>query len=348
MGVTPKSNHSRLVAACLFALVPWVVPAVARIQQNQVAALIVFPWVDVSETPGPTIETFFTVVNTASVPLVAHFAFVDGEVGAGQCTACGFDVPLAALGSAVVTARRSSGTTLFKTVTGTTVGTCPGRRGFLVVDVEDAGHVVQESNVLFGDELVVDYALGTSFSLQALPMPSRGPNDGNRNFQFNGEEYERLPPVIAAEFMAPDNDSAIQATLVLFNLAFLSGAPPVAQCTINGYDASGRSFTSSLQFGCWTRVALQDIDWRFAYPFLGSPGSSYYEHGWVQATCEVQGTGPNGLVSGGIHGALVQSASSGARLRRNDFGPQLTGADAWGRCTSQEIVVGDSVTLVLP
>jgi hypothetical protein len=115
-----------------------------------------------------------------------------------------------------------------------------------------------------------------------------------------------------------------------------------------GFDAFENQFSNSFQFGCWTIAPLDWIDPEFAYPYLGA-NFEQDEHGWLQLTCTVFGTGiKNGVINGGVHGAIAQYAEGDAKLRRNDpNAPSLPSgnAAAWARILFQSGTVGDAMTL---
>jgi hypothetical protein len=170
--------------------------------------------------------------------------------------------------------------------------------------------------------------------------------NGDRTFDFDDKEYRKFPSVVGADFLAPDYHGRLSAWLVLFTLAFDRQFPPLSDCSVIGFDAFEEQFSNSFQFGCWTIRSLEHIDPEFAYPYLGASFDEQ-EHGWLQLTCTVFGTGENGVVDGGVHGAIAQYAYTGADLRRNADSPTLAGAAAWARILFQSGTVGDEMTLRL-
>ena len=153
---------------------------------------------------------------------------------------------------------------------------------------------------------------------------------------------------MGVDFIAPNTDGSLRAALVLFTLAFDRQFPPLTDCSVIGFDAFENQFSNSFQFGCWTLADLQEIDPEFAYPYLGANFGNN-DHGWLQLSCTVFGTGINGVVSGGVHGAITQEIDGGTVIRRNpaDLGPAVANAVAWSRILFQSGTVGDAMSLTL-
>jgi len=239
---------------------------------------------------------------------------------------------------------RVANTTQIRNLDTGAIRSCAQAVGFVTVDVEDADHNVLTDNILLGSEVVVDYINGAALSVPAISVQGESGN-GDRYFAFDDSEYRKFPSVIGADFIAPNaNGPLLTADLVLFTLAFDRQFPPLTDCSVIGFDAFENQFSNSFQFGCWTIADLEEIDPEFAYPYLGANFEND-EHGWLQLTCSVYGTGSNGVVAGGVHGAIAQYADGGARLRRNDpQGPQLANAAAWARILFQSGTVGDAMT----
>ena len=318
--------------------------AQAGIDLNEVGAFLVYPGVEAySGHYGNSVETFVTITNTSTQSLIAHVAFIDGYT----CFECDFDVPMSGLDTEtlVLTRDRYARVTHIKNLDSGASRTCAQKAGFLTVNVEDFDHNVLTDNILLGSEVVVDYGAGAAISVPAISIQGDS-GDSNRWFAFDGIEYRKFPSIVGADFLAPDYYDGIDATLILFTLAFDRQFPPFTDCSVIGFDAFESQFSNSFQFGCWTAIDLEDIDPEFAYPFLGD-AFDYQEHGWVQLSCTVFGTGSNGVVDGGVHGAIAQSAPSGAVLRRNAGGPSLGSAAGWARLLYQSGTVGDAMTLHL-
>jgi len=313
-------------------------PAQAGIDINEVGAFLVYPGV---ATDRSGVETFLTITNTSSDSVIAHVSFIDGET----CYECDFDVPMSGLDTETLVVTRDGHVTHLLNLDTGASRTCAQKYGFVTVDVEDADHNVLTDNILLGEEVVVDYRNGWAFSVEALSI--QGESGGaDRRFGFDGSEYRKFPSVVGADFLAPDYDGPLSADLVLFTLAFDRQFPPLTDCSVIGFDAYENQFSNSFQFGCWTIIGLEDIDPEFAYPYLGA-NFDLNEHGWLQLTCTVFGTGTNGVVNGGVHGAIAQIAEPGTVLRRNDGGPALANAAAWGRLLYQSGTVGDAMSLRL-
>lgn len=320
--------------------------AQAGITLNTVSAILIFPGVAALEVAGDRVETFLTITNTGTEAAIAHVAFINGDrYSSRYCYECDFDVPLSGRDTeALVLTRRDNATHIVNVDTGAT-RSCSQRIGFVIVDLEDSDHRVLTDNVLLGSEVVVDYASGSAWSVPAVPNGG-GLGNGDRTFAFDNTEFGTYPSVVGADFLAPDLRDGLEAWLVLYTLAFERQYPPLTDCSIIGFDAFETQFSASIQFGCWTMVALRDIDPEFAYPYLGGAFDEQ-EHGWVQASCTVFGSGKNARVDGGVHGAIVQTASGGTVLRRQEQGPALANAVGWARLLYHSGTNGDPMILEL-
>ncbi len=319
----------------------------AGIDLNEVGAFLVYPGVSADAQTG-IVETFLTITNTSSSTLVAHVAFINGDASDPRyCYECDFDVPMSGLDTETLVLTRDAVrnvTTIENMDTGAR-RSCSQHVGFATVNVEDSGHHVLTDNVLLGSEVVIDYTSGSAYSVPAISIQGES-GDGDRTFAFDGNEYRKFPSVVGADFLAPDFDGGLDAELVLFTLGFNRQFPPLTDCSVIGIDAFESQFSNSLQFGCFTAIALSEIDPEFAYPYLGGAFDGQ-EHGWVQLSCTVYGTGSTGVVDGGVHGAIVETAAAGTVLRREDGGPALLGAAAWARILYQSGTVGDALALHL-
>jgi len=321
----------------------------AGIDLNEVSAFLVFPGVVAAINPagGVNVETFLTFTNTSSDPINAHVAFINGTT----CSECDFDVPMTGFDTETLVLVRDPAnnvTHILNLDTGQAFS-CAWAFWFVTVDVEDAAHNVLTDNVLLGEEVVVDYANGAAISVEAISIQGEAGN-GDRTFDFDGVEYRQFPSRVGSDFFAPDYRSGpLFAHLVLFTLAFQKNFPPLTDCSVHAFDAFEAEFSAGFQFGCWTVVSLADISPEFAWPFLGNAIQNN-DHGWFNLECTVAGTGPkNGFITGGVHGAIVQYANTGAVIRRGTVppGPALANAAAWARLLYQSGTVGDPLTLTL-
>ncbi len=317
----------------------------AGIDLNEVGAFLVYPGVAATAN-GTVVETFLTITNTSEQAVLAHVSFINGDEGSPKyCYECDFDVPMSGLDTETLVLTRNGTVTFIENLDTGARRSCAQYIGFVTVDVEDFNHNVLTDNILLGSEVVVDYTNGAAASVPAISVQGESGN-GDRTFMFDGAEYRKFPSVVGADFLAPDYQGLLDASLVLFTLAFDRQFPPLTDCSVIGFDAFESQFSNSFQFGCWTSARLEDIDPEFTYPFLGDVFDQQ-EHGWVQLTCTVFGTGPNGVVEGGVHGAITQYAPAGTVLRRNDGGPALATAAGWARLLYQSGTVGDAMALHL-
>ncbi len=321
----------------------------AGIDLNEVGSFLVYPGVEADAGQGQSenVETFLTITNTSSNSILAHVAFINGDQHSTKyCYECDFDVPMTGLDTETLVLTRASGVTHILNLDSGASRSCSQEIGFVTVDVEDSDHNVLTDNILLGSEVVVDYTSGSAYSVPAISIQGESGN-GDRYFAFDGIEYRKFPSVVGADFLASDFEGYghVDTDLILFTLAFNRQFPPLTDCSIIGIDAFESQFSNSFQFGCWTDIDPVDIDPEFAYPFLGN-AFDYQEHGWLQLSCTVYGTGTNGIVQGGVHGAIVQNVFTGDQLRHPN-GPTFANAASWARILFQSRTVGDALTLHL-
>ncbi len=341
---------------------------------NEVGAFLVYPAI-LALTQGPnTVETYVSIINASTAATNAHISFINGIEIPGEtpeeCYECDFTIPLSGNDAELLVVRIDTnlGLTVIESEDRTVSHSCNQLAGFMTVSLEDNAGVTITSNVLLGSETIVDYTLGVALSIPAVPFQGKLGGNGNRAFGFDDVEYGKLPRYIAADFIAPDLPGtafAAQAALVLFTLNFERQQAPLTDCSVTGYDAAEHPFSRSFEFGCWTVADLCDVSPEFCYPNLSATPCNPYvadpdfeaddecdTHGWLKLDCRVR-QDPNeppsiGDARGAVHGAIVQIAPAGTRIRRNDpTAPTTGGAVAWGRLLYQSVTTGDSVTLYL-
>jgi hypothetical protein len=358
------------IIGLLLALVVAGGAAQAGTDLNEVGAFLVYPlvaafsfgdvdWATGSENSS-SVETFVTITNAGSDPVVAHVAYINGKRGSTYCYECDFDVPLTAKDTETLVVTHTYNGIVIESEDGTIARSCPHPYGFITVNLEDpdTGEILTE-NMLFGEEVVVEYDLGMALSLPAIPFQGElnggTVTDEERSFNFDDTDYKKLPRVVAADFLAPDDDDykGITGALALFTLGFRRQHPPNVDCSVIGYDAAENQFSRSFEFGCWTFESLCDLDPEFCYPNLSAGPCEPYEdcdtHGWLQLNCSVdQNDDGEYEVDGGVHGAIVQAASYDAVIRKNnEYAQEFDGNAAWGRLLYQSVTGGDAVTLTL-
>ncbi len=211
--------------------------------------------------------------------------------------------------------------------------------GILWVAAADpaTGATVSE-DVLFGDAVVVDVALGQAFSFGAIPFQAgQGFNDGNKIYQFDNGEYLRWPNTVATNFIAPDAPvpAAINAELILFTLDGTTGNTTVPRVALGGigYDDDESFFDFQHEFDCFDIVALQDISLNFTQPFLGSIAGHLQLVPQPVATANdshdaLYGDGNNARRRP-VHGWIVQNVLPGATIV-NPNQPATTQPNALG------------------
>ena len=339
--------------AVLALLVPLAIasPVLAGTSLNEVGALLVYPIIIGSAVQ----ETFVTVTNAGPAAVVAHVAYINGDTtpisegGAGYCYECDFDLPLSGSDTeTLVITKTPSGIAIQSEDLNLSLS-CPFPYGMIVLSLEDVDGNVLTENVLLGEEVVVDYATGTTYSIPAISFQGGNGGNSDREFAFDDQEYSKLPRVVAADFLAPDlGQGGVTAELALFTLGFERQFPPVVDCDVVGFDADENAFSSSIQFGCWDVVGLCEISPEFCYPNLGLYGN-LDTHGWLLLNCRVDQDADGSFdTDGGVHGAILQTAGTGADIRRNTPGAgSMSSTDAWARLLSQSVTTGDSVMLLL-
>lgn len=269
------------------------------------AAFLFFPDVVATNAPDPRVETSLKIQNAGNASIIAHVSFVNGDPNDPRyCYECDFDVPMRGRETQTLLVTRNGSLTRIENQTTGAAHTCAAAIGFVTVDVEDATHRVLTTNVLRGYQVVKNHDTGKSFSLPAVALAGTAGN-GDRSFAFNGSEYARFPAALRTDFTAPDASGPAAADLVVFTPAFDRQFPPLTDCSVIATNRYGEQFSNSFQFGCFAVLRLEDIDPQLTADNLGS------ERGSLQLTCTVHGTGQNGVVSGGVHGALVQTDAAG-------------------------------------
>jgi hypothetical protein len=320
---------------------------------NEVAAFLVYPGVVAWSGETNAVETFVTVTNASDTDVDVHISYINGQPGQYECYECDFDIFLTANDTETLLVSRNllSNRTDILTLDFQVLMTCPHVYGFMTAAVQDPDTgATLTSNVLLGEEVVVNYTLGAALSVPAVSFQGKNGGNGDRYYAFDDSEYGKMPKVVAADFLAP-NDSTqplpfFEAYLTLFTLDFDRQFPPLVDCSVTGYDAREFDFSTSFLFGCWTTISLEDIHPEFAFPNLGQ--IAFDTHGWLKLNCRVDSDN-NGSwdAIGGVHGAISQVAGPGASLSRIPNGGVMANWAAWARLLYQSVTTGDAVTLHL-
>ncbi len=279
--------------------------ATAASNSSEVGAILLYPKYQASDPADSAsslssdVDTYLIVTNQAATPLTVHISLM----GDGVCDACSFDLPLTGFQSVRLRLDRQILGTRWMTVISDASGSssaippapilaaCSEPRGFVVINQQDPGVVPPSTlndNQMSGSAVVVDLSNGTTSQFNTISLKGVGPNDGDRDFEFNLSELTALPESLSAGFWAPN--ASVDARLILFNLDFKSRnlPPPTTACTLTGSDAAGNTFTTPFLFDCWEEAPLGSISPMFAESSLGSA------NGVVTAECEA-----------GTHGVLV-------------------------------------------
>jgi hypothetical protein len=320
---------------------------------NEVGALLVYPAIATLGTPaGTNLETFVTITNAGSNPVVAHVSYINGDSEDSKyCYECDFEVPLSGNDTETLVVQYTANGIQIAAEDSPLQLSCPWKEGMMVVALEDGfGHTITD-NVLLGEEVVVDYLAGSAFSIPAVPFQGGDGGNGDRTYAFDDNEYGKMPRIVAADFLAPKTTNPNGANLTLFTLDFDRQFPPNTDCSVTGYDANEHPFSASFQFGCWAATDLCEISPEFCYPNLGLySGILADTHGWLQLNCKVDRDPwlANGFdAKGGVHGAIIQKQPIGSSMAAGSGSIFVTGSAAWGRLLYQSVTTGDAVTLHL-
>jgi hypothetical protein len=328
---------------------------------NEVGALLVYPTIVAVPLNAPTapagirgVETFVTITNAGPQDVIAHVSYINGQYESYQyCYECDFQIPLTGNDTETLVITSGPGGTHIQAEDLYLDMSCPWPWGMLVVALEDEDGNTITDNVLLGEEVVVNYANGSAFSIPAIPFQG-GTGDGDRAYGFDDEEYGKMPRIVAADFLAPDVQQNASAMLSLFTLGFERQFPPLVDCSVIGFDANEHPFSSSFQFGCWGLWDLYQISPEFYYPNLGLFNNDPHHpisdtHGWLQLNCRVDDNpaAADGFeANGAVHGAIIQSQAGGSTLPAGS-GATFGSAAMWGRLLYQSVTTGDAVTLIL-
>lgn len=312
---------------------------------NKVGAFLIFPDVSLDGMPsggGEVVETLISVTNSSSQPYEMLVTFVNGDDSPGSpyCQLCQFEAALDGSTTRTFAIRAAvGGGVSIRALNDSLEFTCNWTRGFVTVSLQDSGFT-QIDNVMYGHQVVFDYTNGRSHSTRAIAIQGQFDNNGDREFDFDGLEYDKVPRLLAADFVAPRNDGLpdgdVDVQITLFSLEYVFGLTPTSSCTITGYDADGTSFSTTVQYGCWGRFELGDISPEFNYPDLGSPPGPGHEHGSLAIECTV-----NGRV-GGVHGIISRVEPASATWGGN---APIAAPAAWSRVLDQSTITGETVTL---
>jgi hypothetical protein len=315
---------------------------------NEVGSVLVYPAIVTFDDDNPgNVETFVTITNAGGDDVNVHMAYINGNTDDRYCYECDFDIPLTPYDTETLLITHGPTGILVKALDSGIAASCDWPFGFLVATnetPEGVDRMTTTSNVLLGEQIVVNYTLGWAFSIPAISFQG-STGDGDRNLEFDGIEYTKLPRYVAADFLAPNYpgiDGIFTADLVLLTPNFVREYPPHVDCSFAGFDAEEWDWSGSFQFGCWTVANLCEISSEFCFPNLGQYFHDYHEHGWLHLNCNVDGA------LGGVHGAIVQTVNGGTQIRRtHPEGPYVNNWVAWGRLLYQSVTAGDDVTLTL-
>ncbi len=307
-------NFAKRIALIVCIMIIGATATFAGINSKEVGAVLIYPeyWAtnpcekDAPICSAADTDTYFTVTNDKSSPVIAHIEIVGGEA----CDDCNFDLELTGYQTKRLWLdRRNVGggyTTVIldaspHTITGTPVilTACPEKHGFIVVTLEAAGpdgrpanpRVTLGENMLHGDEVVLNLTDGYATQVGAIAIQGAGPNNGDRNLAFNNMEYTAFPSIVTGNFWSPNN--YVNPRLILFNANFTTGIPPETWCSINYVDAEENVFSKDFHFGCWADARLVDIAPGFHENILGTA------NGFLWAQC-----------GAGTHGAIQTKLSS--------------------------------------
>ncbi len=288
--------------------------AAGTLDLSELASLLALPFFT-----GEGLETELVVTNGLSEALTLHVNVIDGDPGAGWATSS-FDCQVTARETThFVLVADGDGTRIdFEcSATGADSNSAPGelgvarsetvaaRSGIFFVAIEQAGATVSK-NAVFGDATVLDLSAGHAWSVPAIGFQGLDPltQDGDRQYRFDGLEYAGFPAGLATNFFAPGPETT--GELILFSLDGTADVSPVpAALRVLFYDDDETERDASFDYDCFTVVALEEIDPRFAAAALGSAaGHVTLEPRAVSVatTHELTGTGTDLFRSTPTHG----------------------------------------------
>jgi hypothetical protein len=145
-----------------------------------------------------------------------------------------------------------------------------GQEGYVVISAEDPSQGpggAWDHDYLIGSEVVLS-ASGVSYMLNAIPFEGlRGLHNScahpSGELRFDGTNYEQLPDILMADFIAIANSQ-----LALINL---TGGPLVENALLfSVWNDNERALSATLRFRCWFDQPLTAINPLFANNFLAS------------------------------------------------------------------------------
>jgi hypothetical protein len=235
------------------------------------------------------------------------------------------------------------------------------REGIFFVSLEGLDGTSRSSNVLRGSATVIDFADSSAYQLGAIPFQGGDvlAQDGDHRYRFDGLEYAHFPSFLVTPFHAPTWETVevelpeggtelvpqpgLEGSLVLFTLdGSTGGSAPRVSLKVDFWNDDELRRNTDFSFRGFTVVPLEDIDSRFAAPYLGSAVGHLQLTPRVTAVSDLahdlQFDGPtgDGVRRVPVHGWLVQHLHPGGILRTLDTEtPPATGSSAWGRTLAQ-------------
>jgi hypothetical protein len=223
-------------------------------------------------------------------------------------------------------------------------------RGIMFVAIENnVSGFTSLANQIFGDATVIDFSQGLAYSFDAISfrgMAMTGPENFNREYQFDNVEYSAFPSKLATNFIAPTlsffGQDGITAELILFTLdgTLGSGVASNVLLAVDFYDDDEIHYSDTHRFECFDIVDLLDISPSFDAQNLGSAAGHLVLTPKTTTFADIAhdvlfdgGAGSRpGLRKAPVHGWLVQTVAAGTTLMGSDpWDPILAGNAAWGR-----------------
>ncbi len=297
----------------------WASPASANLDLDEMAALLVVPFVTGESAVQITPMTEVVVTNGLAESINLHINVINGDIGEAWETSS-FDCNVTARetthfvftnngeGSDIdfecsATGADSNSSADQLNIAQTEVTNA--QNGLMVIAVEQAGVTVSR-NAIFGDSTIIDANLGLAVSVGAVAFQGLDPlnQDGDRQYEFDGLEYAQFPSSLATNFLAPDENTV--AALLLFTLDGTADVTPVpASARVFFYNDDETERDANLDFDCIAVLLLEDIDPRFTAANLGSRAGHMTmtpRNVAVGTTHELTGLGVDGFRNTPIHG----------------------------------------------
>jgi hypothetical protein len=262
-----------------------VLPAIAQLRGEEPGSLLIFPEFDI--TPPAVTQLRITDVRDPAL---------------GGTTRIRLQYICPGVAGVCATVDRHKFTTFHGTViidVSTDLGgpfpAAPCNNGYVIAFVEDANHDPIAANSLIGSYRISGTDGDDAEAVNAIAVQSARPPgtvlgsidatgelvlifgtgaEGKGKNHTSGSDYVALPDVLHSDFQAP-NAAAVPiprtAQLIVLTPTIKAGlANPTANLAVHWWNQFEDEFSTTEQFTCWEKVALEDISGNFAATSLGT------------------------------------------------------------------------------